>query len=140
MKEERYSQYIKDFNAACSGGGGGFGDFFDKYYEPDAVFEYIPNATKNIGRDVVVSFWEHVHGLMHEEIKHHRTFVSSDTKVATEAPIDFKCKKDMVWVGVEHKAGDTFRLMMSAFYDLSENGKFKYVRVYSVYHPDYQPD
>jgi hypothetical protein len=140
MTEERYNLYIRDFNAACAGDGSGFGDFFDKYYEPDAVFEYIPNATKNIGRDVVVAFWEHVHGLMHEEIKPHRTFLSSDTTVATEAPIDFQCKKDMEWVGVKHKAGDTFRLMMSAFYDLSENGKFKYVRVYSVYHPDYQPD
>lgn len=138
MTEERYNQYISDFNAACAGDGNGFSDFYDKYYEPGAVFEYIPNATKNVGKEVVVSFWQHVHGLMHEEIKPHRSFLSSDTSVATEAPIDFLCKKDMEWVGVKHKAGSSFRLLMSAFYDLSENGKFKYVRVYSIYHPDYQ--
>jgi hypothetical protein len=27
---------------------------------------------------------------------------------------------------------------MAAFYDLSKNDKFKYVRVYSIYHEDYQ--
>lgn len=58
--------------------------------------------------------------------------------VATEAPIDFKCKKDLEWVGAEHKAGSEFRLIMAAFYCVSANDKFEYVRVYPVYHPDYQ--
>ena len=39
---------------------------------------------------------------------------------------------------LKHKAGSSFRLHMVAFYDLSENDKFKNVRVYSVYHEDYQ--
>jgi hypothetical protein len=39
---------------------------------------------------------------------------------------------------VEHKAGTSFRLMMAAFYEVSQNDKFKYVRVYSIYHPAYQ--
>ena len=64
--------------------------------------------------------------------------MSSDTAVASEAPIDFQCKKDLEWVGVKHKAGSSFRLRMAAFYDVSVGGKFEYVRVYSVYHPDYQ--
>jgi hypothetical protein len=75
---------------------------------------------------------------MHEEIKHHRSFLISDTQIAVEAPIDFLCKKDVEWVGVRHKAGSSFRLLMSAFYDISTSGKFEYVRVYSIYHPDYQ--
>ena len=140
MKEETYTQYINDFNAACAGDGSGFGEFYDKYYEPDAVFEYTPNATKNSGREVVVAFWKRVHEIMLEEIKPHRSFLSSDTTVATETHIDFLCKKDLEWVGVKHKAGSTFRLLMCAFYDLSPNGKFKYVRVYSIYHPHYQPE
>ncbi len=138
MTEEEYNQYISDFNAACAGDGSAFGDFYDKYYEPDAVFEYIPNATKNVGKEVTVSFWKHVHDIMHEEIKEHRSFVISDTTLATEAPIDFFCKKNLEWNGVKHKAGSSFRLLMSAFYDINTGGKFEYVRVYSIYHPDYQ--
>ena len=138
MTEEKYNKYIGDFNAACAGDGNAFGDFYDKYYEPDAVFEYIPNATKNVGKEVTVSFWKHVHDIMHEEIKQHRSLVISDTTIATEAPIDFLCKKDLEWNGVKHKAGSSFRLLMSGFYDISKSGKIKYVRVYSIYHPDYQ--
>jgi hypothetical protein len=76
---------------------------------------------------------------MEEKILPHTHFVSSETCVASEAPIDFRCKRDLEWVGVSHKAGSTFRLMMAAFYDVSQNGKFSYVHVYSIYHPDYQP-
>lgn len=140
MTEEQYRQYVSDFNAACAGDGTVFSKFFDTYYEPDAVFEYIPNATKNAAKEMTVSFWKNVHGMMHEEIKTHRSLVISDTKIAVEAPIDFLCKRDLEWVGVKRKAGSSFRLMMSAFYDVSESGKFKYVGVYSIYHPHYQPE
>ena len=138
MTEERYNQYIGDFNAACAGDGSAFGDFYDKYYEPDAIFEYIPNATKNAGKEVTVSFWKQVHEIMHEEIKPHSSIVISDKIMAVEAPIDFLCKQDLDWVGVKHKAGSSFRLLVAAFYHISPNGKFQYVRVYSIYHPDYQ--
>jgi hypothetical protein len=138
MTEEKYNQYIADFNAACAGDGTAFDSFYEKYFEPDAIFEYLPTATKNMGKEVTVSFWMKVHDIMHEEIKDHRSFVISDTTIAVEAPIDFFCKKDLEWVGVMHKAGSSFRLLMSAFYDISPNGKFSYVRVYSIFHPDYQ--
>ena len=82
MTEERYNQYIGDFNAACAGDGSAFGDFYDKYYEPDAIFEYIPNATKNAGKEVTVSFWKQVHEIMHEEIKPHSSIVISDKIMA----------------------------------------------------------
>jgi len=138
MTEDEYNQYINDFNAACAGDGAGFDSFYDKYYEPNAVFEYIPNATRNAGKDVIVSFWREVHDIMLEQINDHVSFLSSHTAVASEAPIDFQCKKDLEWVGVKHKAGSSFRLRMAAFYDVSAGGKFEYVRVYSVYHPNYQ--
>jgi hypothetical protein len=138
MTEIEYEQYTKDFNNARSGDGSGFGDFFDKYYEPDAVFEYLPKATKNSGKEITVSFWKSVHGIMREEIKPHTSLIVSERKIAVEAPIDFYCKKDLEWVGVEHKAGSSFRLMMAGFYTLSDMGKIKYVRVYSIFHKDYQ--
>ena len=138
MTEADYTQYTRDFNEACAGDGTGFGAFFDKYYEPDAVFEYIPNATKNSGRAVTVSFWEGVHQIMQEEIQPHTSFVSAGRKIAVEAPIDFLCRKDLEWVGEKHAAGSAFRLMMAAFYTLSDSGKMKYVRVYSIYNPAYQ--
>lgn len=138
LSEQEYSQYTGDFNRACAGDGAGFGAFFDKYYEPDAVFEYIPNATKNIGREVTVAFWQSVHGLMLEEIQPHCTFISSPTQLSIEAPIDFKCKQDLEWVGVKHKAGDSFRLLMAGFYDFSVGGKIQTVRVYSVFNKHYQ--
>ncbi len=138
MTEAEYTQYTKDFNEACAGDGTAFGAFFDKYYEPNAVFEYIPNATKNAGKEITVSFWKSVHDMMQEEIKPHNSLVISERKIAVEAPIDFLCKKDIEWVGEKHKAGSSFRLLMSAFYDLSDNGKMEYVRVYSIYHYDYQ--
>jgi hypothetical protein len=64
--------------------------------------------------------------------------VASPTTIASEAPIDFLCKKDLEWVGVPHKAGTSFRLMMAAFYEVGPSGKFQYVRVYSIYNPAYQ--
>ena len=138
MTEADYTQYTKDFNEACAGDGTAFGAFFDKYYEPNAGFEYIPKATKNIGRETTVSFWESVHDIMQEEIQPHRSLVISGKKIAVEAPIDFLCKKDLEWVGEKHRAGSSFRLLVAAFYDLSDNDKMEYVRVYSIYHRDYQ--
>jgi hypothetical protein len=132
ITEEIYSQYIKDFNAVCADDSADYGAFYDKYYEPDAVFEYVPNATKNVGRDMTVAFWQGVRRIMCEEIREHISFLSSATAVASEAPIDFRCRKDLEWVGVNHQAGSSFRLWMAAFYEVSERGKFKYVRVYSV--------
>ena len=38
ITEEIYSQYIKDFNAACAGDGTGFSAFYDKYYQSNATF------------------------------------------------------------------------------------------------------
>ncbi len=140
MTEAEYNQYISDFNAAFDGDGSTFGDFYDKYYEPNAVFEYIPNATKNVGKEITVSFWQMAHEMMHEEIKPHRSLVISGSKIAVEAPIDFFCKKDLEWVGVQYKAGSSFRLLMAAFYDFANTGKIEYARVYSIFHPDYQLD
>jgi hypothetical protein len=138
MTEGEYTQYAKDFNEACAGDGTGFGSFFDEYYEPNAVFEYVPKATKNSGKDATVSFWKSVHDIMREEMKPHTSFVSSGKKIAVEAPIDFVCKEDLDWVGEKHKAGSSFRLMMAAFYDVSDAGKLEYVRVYSIYNNAYQ--
>jgi hypothetical protein len=137
MDEAKYNQYIEDFNSACTGNKT-FSEFYDKYYEPDAIFEYIPAAKKNKGRKEIIAFWESVHDIMTEEIKPHYSLLITDSNVATEAPIDFKCKNDLEWVGVKHKAGSSFRLRMVAIYDLSKNDKFKYVRVYSIYHEAYQ--
>ena len=69
---------------------------------------------------MAVSFGKYVHDIMHEEIKEHRSLIISDTTLAVEAPIDFLCKKDLEWVGERHTAGSSFRLLMSAFYDISE--------------------
>ena len=138
ITKEKYAQYIHDFNTACAAtNNDAFNTFHDKYYEPDAVFEYIPTAAKNCGKTQIVSFLRKVHAIMQEEIKPHRSLIISETAIAVEAPIDFKCKEDLEWVGIKHKAGDSFRLMMAAFYDLSRNEKFKYVRVYSIYNPHY---
>ncbi|MCB2187314.1 MAG: nuclear transport factor 2 family protein [Deltaproteobacteria bacterium] len=137
MTEAKYRQYIADFNAACAGSGK-FDTFFDTYYHPDAVFEYIPAARKNQGRASTLKFWEGVHEIMTEEIQPHISLLITDNQVATEAPIDFRCKKDLDWVGVKHPAGSSFRLRMVAFYDLDEDDKITYVRVYSIYHEAYQ--
>lgn len=138
MTEETYEQYTRDFNAACAGDGTGFGEFFDRYYEPEAVFEYIPAARKNSGRESTVAFWKSVHAIMREEIRPHRSLLITESSVAVEAPIDFWCREDLEWVGVKHTAGTSFRLMMAAFYTLSPRDKFEYVRVYSIFNPAYQ--
>ena len=140
ITEARYKEYIQDFNSTFAPDGLSLEEFFDKYYEPDATFEYVPQAKKNVGREQVLEFWHGVSGLMDEKILDHTHFLATPTAVASEAPIDFVCKQDMDWVGVQHKAGSKFRLMMAAFYDVSPNDKFSYVRVYSIYNPAYNPD
>jgi len=137
IAEAQYRQYVADFNAACAGDGSGFGAFFDNWYEPNAVFEYIPMAKRNTGKDAAVSFWKHVHGIMYEQIRDHTSFLTSETEIATEAPIDFVCKQDLVWVDAKFKKGDAFRLMMAGFYRVSKRDKIEYVRVYSIYNPAY---
>lgn len=57
MDLTKYNRYIEDFNSACIGRKS-FSDFYDKYYEPDAIFEYIPKARKNIGRQGILALWE----------------------------------------------------------------------------------
>ena len=138
ITEEQYRQYIADFNAACAGDGTGFGSFFDRWYAPNAVFEYIPTAQRNIGKEVTVSFWQKVHNVMHETIRDHTSFLTSATEIATQAPIDFYCKQDVEWVGVRYKEGTSFRLLMAGFYRVGENNKIESVRVYSIYNPAYQ--
>jgi hypothetical protein len=56
VTEAEYTQYTKDFNEACAGDGTAFDAFYDKYYEPDAVFEYIPTVTKNSGKEITDPF------------------------------------------------------------------------------------
>ena len=140
VTEARYREYIRDFNSTFTPDGLSLEEFFDKYYEPDATFEYVPQAKKNVGREQVLEFWHGVSGQMDEKILDHTHFLATPTAIASEAPIDFVCKQDMDWVGVQHKAGSKFRLMMAAFYDVSPNDKFSYVRVYSIYNPAYNPD
>lgn len=138
ISEEQYTQYIADFNAACDGDGSDFADFFDKWYAPDASFEYIPMARRNAGRESTITFWQLVHGLMHERIQPHTFFLASEDAIATEAPIDFQCKQDLVWVDTPFKKGMSFRLLMAGFYRLNAQGKITSVRVYSIYNKAYQ--
>jgi hypothetical protein len=72
MNEQTYSQYIALFNEACVSGN--FEQVFDTYYEPDAVFEYVPMARKNEGRAYALEFWALVHSLMLEHIRPHTHF------------------------------------------------------------------
>ena len=140
VTEARYREYIRDFNSTFTPDGLSLEEFFDKYYEPDATFEYVPQAKKNVGREQVLEFWHGVSGQMDEKILDHTHFLATPAAIASEAPIDFVCKQDLEWVGVHYKAGSKFRLMMAAFYDVSPNDKFSYVRVYSIYNPAYTPD
>ncbi|HRW16490.1 MAG: hypothetical protein KDJ78_05930 [Rhodobacteraceae bacterium] len=139
ITEEAYRQYIRDFNGACAGTGMSHAEFYDKWYEPDATFEYIPKAAINSGKRSAVAFWTGVKEIMEETIRDHTRFVASGRQIATEAPIDFLCKRDLEWVGVRYAAGASFRLMMAAFYDVSPAGRISYARVYSIYNPHYQP-
>ncbi|WP_444904834.1 hypothetical protein ACJJIU_08585 [Microbulbifer sp. CnH-101-E] len=137
--EERYRQYIRDFNSTFTGGIS-LDYFFSKYYEKSATFEYVPQARKNIGCDQILAFWEGVAEKMQEVIQSHTHFLADEKTVASEAPIDFLCKEDLEWDGRTYNAGSKFRLMMCAFYDVSPSNKFSYVRVYSVYNPGYKPE
>lgn len=38
ITEQRYKEYTKDFNSTFVPRGMSLGDFFDKYYEPEATF------------------------------------------------------------------------------------------------------
>ena len=71
--EQRYEQYISDFNSTFRPGGMSISDFFDSYYEPDATFDILPQARKNVGRDEVLAFWGTVSGNMQEVILNHTT-------------------------------------------------------------------
>jgi hypothetical protein len=48
-------------------------------------------------------------------------------------------RQDLDWVGVNHKAGSRFRLMMDAFHAVTPNDKLSCVRVYSIHYPACTP-
>jgi hypothetical protein len=77
---------------------------------------------------------------MQETVRPNILFLSVGSRMASESPIDFVCKRDLEWVGLPHKKGTTFRLIMAAFYNLSPANKIQYAKVYSIFNNAHQPD
>lgn len=139
MTEKEYDQYVCDFNIVFAGDSD-FNDFYTKYYEPSSTIEYIQLGMKNIGKDAIISSWKEARKRMVEKIQPHHSFILSNSHFAVEGPVDFQCKKNVEWMNIKYKPGDLLRFMVASFYELSSNGKFKYVRAYPIYHLHYQID
>jgi len=122
---DQFEAYEGAFNNAADKS-----SFFDKYYNPDAVFVHPYKGTFK-GKNELVGFWNSGKNSGHDgihEILHLKNFVSVEDKLAVELDIEWRCFKDTDYLG-PRKAGDVFWGHCAAFYDI-ENNKFAKVNIY----------
>jgi len=120
-----FEEYEKEFSNAKDKSA-----FFDKYYDPEAVFIH-PFKGSFKGKQALVGFWNagknSGHAGIHEVI-HFRSIVAQGDKVAAELDIQWNCFEDTDYLG-PRKKGEVFYGKCAAFYDIKD-GKFIRVQLY----------
>lgn len=121
MKRHEFGKYCKEFSS-----GSEKADVFDRYYDPDAVFEHPLEGTFK-GKKDIVGFWTAGHKGIHEVLKPQNVLLDAD-KVAAEFLIEWHCVEDTEYLGPREK-GHVYYVECAAFYHL-KNGRFTHVKLY----------
>lgn len=123
--QAQFEEYEDAFNNASDKSA-----FFDKYYDPEAVFVHPYKGTLK-GKEQLVGFWNSGKNSGHDgihEFLHLKNFISVADKLAVELDIEWRCFEDTDYLG-PRKAGDVFWGHCAAFYDIKD-GKFAKVFIY----------
>lgn len=121
MNRQEFEEYCDRFSS-----GSEKADVFDRYYDPEAVFEHPLEGTFR-GKKALVEFWTAGHQGIHEVLKPRNVLLNGD-RIAAEFLIEWHCLEDADYLG-PRKKGEVYYADCAAFYDL-RNGKFIHVRLY----------
>jgi len=99
---------------------------FDRYYNPDAVFEH-PLKGSFKGKEAIVEFWTAGHKGIHEVLKPLNVLFDDDW-IAAEFLIEWHCLENTYYLGPREK-GRIYYAECAAFYHLKD-GKFSRVKLY----------
>ncbi|MEW6356856.1 MAG: nuclear transport factor 2 family protein [Planctomycetota bacterium] len=121
MNRKGFEEYCERFNSKS-----GKADVFDRYYDPDAVFEHPLKGTFK-GKKALVEFWTAGHKGIREVLKPRNVLFDGD-RIAAELLIEWHCLEDTDYLG-PRKKGDIYYTECAAFYQL-RNGKFTHVKLY----------
>lgn len=121
MNRDEFEQYCENFNYSE-----GKTDVFDRYYDPEAVFEHPVKGTFK-GRNALVGFWTAGHKGIHEILRPLNILFDND-KIAAEFLIEWQCLEDTEYLG-PRKKGESYYAECAAFYQL-KNDRFFRVKLY----------
>lgn len=121
MNRQEFDAYCKEFSA-----GGEKANVFDRYYDPDAVFQHPFKGTFK-GKEAIVGFWTAGHKGIHEALKPLSVLFDGD-RIAAEFQIEWHCLEDTDYLG-PRKKGAVYYAECAAFYHL-KNSRFIKVKLY----------
>jgi ketosteroid isomerase-like protein len=116
-----FEEYCNGFNSSSEKK-----DVFDRYYNPDAVFEHPLMGTFS-GEKAIVEFWTAGHKGIHEVLKPLNVLFDDD-RIAAEFLIEWHCLEDTEYLG-PRKKGSIYYAECAAFYHL-KNGRFSRAKLY----------
>jgi len=121
MNRQEFEEYCNKFSSESEKS-----DVFDRYYDPDAVFEHPLEGTFK-GKKSIVEFWTAGHKGIHEVLKPQNVLLDGD-QIAAEFLIEWHCLENTEYLGPREK-GHVYRAEFAAFYHL-KNDRFSHVKLY----------
>jgi ketosteroid isomerase-like protein len=121
MNRQEFQEYCDKFSS-----GSERADVFDRYYDPDAVFEHPLKGTFK-GKKDIVEFWTAGHKGIREVLKPQNVVLDADL-IAAEFLVEWHCLEDTDYLGPREK-GHVYYAECAAFYHL-KNGRFTHVKLY----------
>ena len=125
MTIETFERYQAEFNDAADKSA-----FFDRWYDPGAVFVHPFKGTFR-GKEQLVRFWNTDKNSDHsgiQEVLHLKNLISVEGRFAAELKIKWCCFEDTNYLGTRKK-GDVFWGKCAAFYQL-KGDKIAHVQLY----------
>ena len=117
MIREQFEEYLSAFNSSEDKGA-----FFDRYYDPDAVFSHPPIGVFK-GREEIVNYLNSGKNEGHDGVRETiklREFISIEGKMAVEVDLEWNCFRDTDFLG-PRKKGDIIHARCAGFFTFKEN-------------------
>ena len=121
MNIQKFEEYCKEYNT-----GGNKVEFFDRYYDPEAVFEHPIKGTFK-GKKAIVGFWTKGHQGIREVLKP-LNVLSEGNQFAAEVRVEWHCLHDTDYLGFRKK-GKVYLSECAGFFHL-KSGRIIRAKMY----------
>ena len=121
MDKLEFEAYCKEFSE-----GSDKAEFFDRYYDQNAVFEHPIKGTFK-GKEAIVDFWTAGHQGIHEVIKPLNVLIEGN-RFAAEVRVEWHCLEDTDYLG-PRKKGNVYHAECAGFFHLKD-GKIIRVKIF----------